>query len=311
MNFKITNVLIPVGFFIIAFYFFSSDFRFLLEKWGDELFYSPCEKPIEYSIGSFDEEFGISKDLLLMALKEAENFWEEPSGRDLFNYSSTGKLKVNLVYDYRQESTNDLSNIDQSLEQGNIQYNQAKNEYQNYLNEHDKKTAELNNLVSLYNQKNQTYEEEVKKWNKNPGTSSRYEELVAQKQEIEKISVQIKAKENEVNRTIPKINESVEKLNNLAKQLNLNVEEYNTLSETIEGEFEQGNYKTSARIKEINIYQFDDYRKLVLVLAHELGHAIGIGHIDDPNDIMYRINTGKDQRITINTINALEFICNK
>ncbi|MDD5098664.1 MAG: matrixin family metalloprotease [Candidatus Pacebacteria bacterium] len=311
MNFKITNVLIPVGFFILFAYFLNSDFRLVLEKWGDNIFYHPCEQPIEYSIGSFDDKFGISQDLLLTALKEAEDLWEKPSGRDLFNYSSSGKLKVNLVYDYRQESTSNLNDIDQNLAEGNIQYNHLNNEYKNYLNEHNIKIVELNNLIASYDEKTRIYEAEINKWNKKQESSSKYEELVMQKQELERLATQIEGLEAEANNMIPQINQLAEQLNDLAKKLNINVEEYNATSGTMEERFEQGNYIASTRIKEINIYQFDDYKKLVLVLAHELGHAIGIDHINNADDIMYGINTGKDQKITNDAMNALEMICNK
>jgi predicted Zn-dependent protease len=40
--------------------------------------------------------------------------------------------------------------------------------------------------------------------------------------------------------------------------------------------------------KAINIYEFDKEEDLKLALVHEFGHAIGLGHVDNPKAIMYR-----------------------
>src|SRR3989344_3020351 len=70
--------------------------------------YFPCKQPIAYSLGSFDERFGISKDRFLEAIKKAEAIWEAPTGKDLFAYKTDGRLKMNLVFDYRQEGKLEL-----------------------------------------------------------------------------------------------------------------------------------------------------------------------------------------------------------
>ncbi|PIZ57331.1 hypothetical protein COY23_01495, partial [bacterium (Candidatus Torokbacteria) CG_4_10_14_0_2_um_filter_35_8] len=66
--------------------------------------YFPCSRPITYSIGSFDDRFKLSKDKFLSIINKAEGSWENPMNKELFTYSEDGVLKINLVYDKRQEA---------------------------------------------------------------------------------------------------------------------------------------------------------------------------------------------------------------
>src|SRR3989338_684572 len=76
---------------------------------------APCEKPIPYELGTFDPKFNISKDYFLTALKDAEAIWEKSITKDLFAYTPEspreGILKINLIYDYRQQATDKLKSL--------------------------------------------------------------------------------------------------------------------------------------------------------------------------------------------------------
>ena len=71
------------------------------------------------------------------------------------------------------------------------------------------------------------------------------------------------------------------------------------------------NFVSSDLVKftHIDIYEFTDQQQLVRLIAHELGHALGLEHVDDPETIMYRLNEGTNSIPTEADMNELKQVC--
>ena len=71
----------------------------------------------------------------------------------------------------------------------------------------------------------------------------------------------------------------------VADRINADVRRYNQLVASLNtrarDDIKQGSYQT-----ELEIYAFADAADLQVVIAHEFGHALGIGHIEDAGAIM-------------------------
>jgi hypothetical protein len=96
---------------------------------------------------------------------------------------------------------------------------------------------------------------------------------------------------------------------------NLLIKKYNLLTEnfnqeyTFTEEFTQGNFDG----QNINIFHFKGENELKVLLAHEFGHSLGIGHMEDSSSLMYFLmgkeNFSSDFKISNEDKNSLMEKC--
>ncbi len=242
----------------------------------------PCARPISYSLGSFDSRFRISQQDFLSAIYEASQVWEQPISKDLFQLRADGDLEIHLIYDSRQEATERLKNLDFKIENTQASYYSLK--------------AKYDSEVAAYKSQKASYDAQVQYWNSQGG---------APQDEYE----QLKAQQTELNQMVNDINAMASTLNSMAKQLNLNVANYNDIGESRGEEFEEGVYISDSTGERIEIYEFQNRDQLVRLLAHELGHALGLEHVEDPNAIMYRLNSAANEKLTSTDLVELKTLC--
>lgn len=296
---------------------FVSVFLFYREVFGFNTFRElhralfPCKSPIEYSLTRFDDRFDISEQQFLEAVREAEILWEEALDQQLFVYvEDNEELSINLIYDYRQAGTERLEQLGLNIQTNNESYEALKVEYDAAYDTYLAQKAELDVMLKAHEARSAAYTAEVERTNASGGANPReYRQLEAERVALNAEAAAINAKVKDINETADTVNILADALNNLAEKLNLTADHYNTIGDALGDEFVEGTFGASATGGEINIYQFENQEKLIRVLAHELGHALGLEHVDDPDAIMYRLNENENYELTEADIDELKRVC--
>ncbi|MFA6047976.1 MAG: matrixin family metalloprotease [Parcubacteria group bacterium] len=269
----------------------------------------PCTKPIKYSIGNVDSRFNITQADLQNTILQAENIWEKPIGRNLFEYDPNSQFKINLVYDDRQERTQESAKLENTLGKLESSHEQIIGQYNNLSSAYKKRLDAYNKAAADYEKQLKKYNDEVDSWNKKGGAPPDvYDNLKKEKKDLQDTFSTLEKERKVVNSLIGQTNNLVEQEKNIVSNYNSNLSSYqNKYGEPVQ--FDKGVYDGT----KIDIFQFNEIGDLRLTIAHEFGHALGIDHLENPQSLMYYLMGEQDlsnPQLSTEDIAALKDVCN-
>ncbi len=249
-----------------------------------------CFLPLHYSLGKLDNRFNLTSEEARQALLQAESIWEKAIRMNLLQYDEKANFKINFIFDQRQERTLAYKKLDEQLDQVQKTKGKMSKEYQELIKRYQIKLDVYQKRVKNFNTDLSQYNQKVAYWNKEGGApSDEYKKLQKEKKELDKRRNKIETKRKELNKLIQKINLLAQKEKKLVENYNSNVRKYeNNYGQKCH--FDQGKYFGD----HIEIYQFNNYSDLILVLAHELGHALQMKHVINSHSIMYYLAGDQD-----------------
>lgn len=266
-------------------------------------FQGACSTPLTYGIGTYDARFGITREEFSEAIEDAAQVWNETSGRTLFASSTLPSVTLNLTYDERQQALELGGAI--SAEQED--YEALRDAIQLMRERYRDLQTVYETSLAAFTTEAESYEQEVEEWNERGGAPPGvYARLAVRKAALEERQADLNRQATLIQSVGRDINAQVDTLNMLVRRLNANAETFN---ETLGHDFHQGNYVATETGGRITIFTFEDKDELTRVLVHELGHALGIGHVENPDSIMYSYSIGETLTLSDEDLAALTEVC--
>lgn len=283
---------------------FAAGSGYVLYTQAAPLLVAPCSTPIEYAIGDIDPRFGVSESELKVALAKAAAVWNTAAGKTIVATSSTETgIPVSLVYGEEQKAVELGTKIDNDQ----ASYDAKKAEVLSLRAQFSAAKSSYESAKASYEKKAAAYDAEVKSWNAKGGAPpAEYQKLKAESATLEKQRSSLNASADAVNDFAERINLAVAALNDLARKINARVTVYNKSAGT---DFEQGNYAEDGKEKSIHIFELKSQADMTRVLTHELGHALGMDHVENPDSIMYSFNIGDGLEPTDEDVTELKRVC--
>jgi len=263
-----------------------------------------CPIPFTYRLGTIDESFSLSETEAKADVAAAAQLWEEAVGRDLFEYDESSDFTINFVFDERQETLNLEQTQRQTLDETRDKNNEVLEQVESSQSQYDDLEQNYKANVAQYEQDLANYNADVNSYNDRGGAPpDKFAQLERERVELDQTADSLNTTASQLNSLANEINTLGERGNQLVTDYNREVNEYNQ-EHAYAREFTQGDYQGG----KINIYTFSDKNELITVLAHEFGHALGIGHVETSGSLMYYLMDDTDSVTDLSTEDTLAFL---
>ena len=254
----------------------------------------PCAVPMEWSIGRVDPRFGLTRERALRAARQAASLWEEAADEELFRFSAEAGFPVVFEFDERQAALQARSARVRALEEeeGGVEAERA---------ELEEASRRLEAAGERYQRDLADYDRALRSYQADLERMRRKEEvppdvraeLERRGAELDERARELRERQRELNRLSDEMRADVQRFNQRVGRLREDQSAFVRDFPTVAAE--SGTYDETVTTRDgrvvsvdrrIRIFQFAGDEDLVLVLAHELGHALGLGHAREGGAVM-------------------------
>jgi len=253
-----------------------------------------CQEPLTYQIGSIDTQFGVTRLEVEEAMIAAASLWSEAFDRPVAIKTENADITVNFIYDERQQLVDGELRFREQIESEQFRMEQLQREYDRNRDVFDTRSSDYILLAERAKTELNELNSWVAKKNDEGGfTEQSIAEFELRKENVERNQQQVLRERQELDRLASQINRDAERLNEKIDENNRLIDRYN---EEFSGEnrFTKATYQNSSEGGIITVNMFLNKKELVLILAHELGHAFGLDHVSNPRSVMHGLMGGQE-----------------
>ena len=181
----------------------------------------PCQEPLVYRIGSIDTRFGITKEEVETAMRQAVALWSDELSRPVAIHSEEGDVEVIFEYDERQQLVDGELRFRERIESEQTRLDQFHQEYEREKRAFEERSREYTQLA------NETMREieELNRWVQQRSPSGGLTERDAarfeqRKQEIDQKQQQVERERQVLENMAERLNSSADRLNRMTAENN-------------------------------------------------------------------------------------------
>jgi hypothetical protein len=270
----------------------------------------PCARPVSLYIDSIDPRFQLSRELLERSVRRAADLWEEVLGRPLFRIDTTGKVAIRVVFDSRQQAVDELDALDSDLSRRKGEHDQVVRLYDEQREGYEAARLTLERRAAAFGQRRSAYEQQVAEVNARGGaTELELGGLNRERTWLETEAGVLQGEQQRLRGLADRLNQLVTEERQLVPGINAGVETFNDIVGTLGEEYQAGLYTRNDQGEKIDVYVFESEEQLTRLLTHEMGHALGLGHIADPTAVMHAVNQSEVATLSPGDREALQDLC--
>lgn len=254
----------------------------------------PCAVPLAWRIARVDAAFGVTEAQAADAVARGAALWERAAGRALFVHDPIGGFPVRLVHDSRQERTQEriraqreVAEADAELDAWREELDARRERHAAVRSAYERRLTALEERVALFNDSVRTFNEQGGAPDALvPRLRSTGAELERERRAVADLERELDGSLAALRQEEDRFNEGVDAFNRRAEALRREFPPESVESGVYREAFGARDGRIASISREIRVFRFDDLEDLTLVAAHELGHALGIGHLAAPGALM-------------------------
>jgi len=255
---------------------------------------TPCEQPLGWHIGQLDPHFDITAEQLESEVRQAAALWNDAAGRTVLTRDEQNGFPVNLIHDHRHQRAMEVTRLQEQVQRLEAELERRQHNLEaDRTRQHQRREAYQRELAR-YQADLRRHNQAVEAANRNRPDADTVARIRQQANKLEQRQQELAHQQQELQRHQQALQQHIDTYNDLVERFNARSRELagaSRLASADSGEYRaditrdhRGNMVSIQR--EIDVYFFFDRQDLRWTLTHELGHALGIGHVEHPDAVM-------------------------